>query len=100
MAVLTKEDTLTNVDKDEIRVDVEQGIQNVIECARGVESYFLKKKLEIVALKPELQIKDDIVELRTELLRKDELLKRNYEKINHWMSILSEVQAAPAGIGK
>jgi mediator of RNA polymerase II transcription subunit 28 len=85
------------LDRDEIRVDVEQGIQGVIESARSMESYFLKKRLEIAAQKPELLIKDDANELRLELIRKDELLKKNYEKISHWQSILSDVQAATAG---
>jgi len=95
---LTKEDTLTNVDRDEIRVDVEQGIFNVIESARTMEAYFLKKRLEISSQKPELLIKDDANELRLELIRKDELLKKNYEKINHWQSILSDVQGVTAGL--
>lgn len=82
------------MDRDEIRADVEQGISNVIECARTVESYFLKKRQEISAQKPELQIKDDSNELRLEMMRKDELLKKNYEKISHWQNILSDVQAA------
>ncbi|XP_021948880.1 basic salivary proline-rich protein 1 isoform X1 [Folsomia candida] len=99
LASLTKEDTLTNVDRDEIRADVEQGISNVIECARTVESYFLKKRQEISAQKPELQIKDDSNELRLEMMRKDELLKKNYEKISHWQNILSDVQAAGKQVG-
>lgn len=100
LASLTKEDTLTNVDKDEIRVDVDQGLQNLIENARMMESYFLKKRLEIGMLKPELLVKDDSNELRLELIRKDDLLKKNYEKINHWQSILSDVQPVAPAAGK
>lgn len=81
------------MDKDEIRADVEQGLLNVISSARTVEAYFLKKRLEIAAQKPELQIKDDSNELRLEVMRKDELLKKNFEKITHWQSILNDVQS-------
>ncbi|CAL8074561.1 unnamed protein product [Orchesella dallaii] len=94
LAAITKEDTLTNVDKDEIRVDVEQGITNFVEQARSMEGYFLKKRLEIAAQKPELIIKDDASELRYELVRKEDLLKKNYEKINFWQSILADLQSA------
>lgn len=59
-----------------------------------MEGYFLKKRLEIAAQKPELIIKDDASELRFELYRKDELLKKNHEKINYWQSILADLQAA------
>ncbi|ODN01655.1 Mediator of RNA polymerase II transcription subunit 28 [Orchesella cincta] len=96
LAAITKEDTLTNVDKDEIRVDVEQGLLNFVDQARSMEGYFLKKRLEIAAQKPELIIKDDASELRFEMVRKDELLKKNYEKINVWQSILADLQSAGA----
>jgi hypothetical protein len=98
LSALTKEDTLTNVDKHEIRADVEQGISNVLQNARAMESYFLKKRLEIATQKPELLIKDELNELKMESMRKDELLKKNYEKINHWQSILSDVQSASTGL--
>jgi len=100
LAAITKEDTLTNVDKDEIRVDADQGISNFIEQARSMDGYFLKKRLEIAAQKPELIVKDDASELRIELFRKDELLKKNYEKINHWQSILADLQSAGPQQGK
>lgn len=93
LAAITKEDTLTNVDKDEIRIDAEQGIVNFVDQARSMEGYFLKKRLEIAAQKPELVVKDDASELRFELLRKDELLKKNYDKISHWQTILADLQS-------
>lgn len=81
------------MDKDEIRIDAEQGITNFIDQARAMEGYFLKKRLEIGSQKPELVIKDDASELKYELYRKDELLKKNYEKINYWQSILADLQS-------
>jgi hypothetical protein len=92
LSALTKEDTLTNVDRDEIRVDVEEGLTNFMEKARTMESYFLKKRLEIASQKPELLIRDELNELKMESMRKDELLKKNHEKIAHWQAILSDVQ--------
>lgn len=62
----------------------------MIDAARHMECYFLKKRLEIAKEKPELIVKDDTNELRSELVRKDELLKKNFEKMNYWLSILAE----------
>lgn len=56
---MTKEDTLSNLDRDEIKVDAELTLQNFIESARAMEGYFLKKRLQIAAQKPELLVKDD-----------------------------------------
>jgi mediator of RNA polymerase II transcription subunit 28 len=100
LTAVTKEDTLTNVDKDEIRVDVEQCLQNFIEQARAMEGYFLKKRLHIASQKPELLIKDDVSELRFEVMRKEELVKKNYEKIAYWQSILADLQSSTTVSGK
>jgi len=71
-----------------------------MERARAVEAYFLKKRLHIAHLKPELVLKDETNELRLELMRKDELLKKNYDRIGQWQSILADVQSGNASSGK
>ncbi len=98
--MVTKEDTLSNLDHDELRVDTEHALQELMEKAHAMEGYFLKKRLHIAHLKPELVLKDDTNELRLELMRKDELLKKNYEKINQWQNILADVQSVTTTSGK
>ena len=82
------------MDREEIKVDVEQSIQNFIEQARAMEGYFLKKRPHIAAKKPELLVRDDSNELRFEINRKDDLIKKNFEKIAYWQSILADLQAS------
>ena len=98
--MVTKEDTLSNLDHDELRVDTEHAIQDLMEQAHMMEGYFLKKRLHIAHLKPELVLKDDTSELRLELMRKDELLKKNYDKMSQWQSILADVQSVTTASGK
>lgn len=93
MNVLTKEDALQNMDKDEIAVDVDHTILKFIDLARQLEAFFLQKRFLLSALKPESVVKDDISDLRLELARKDELIKRHYEKITQWQSLLADLQA-------
>lgn len=90
--VLTKDEPSPNSDKDETKVEVEQTTLRFIDLARQMEAFFLQKRFLLSALKPELVIKEDINELRLELGRKEELLKRHYEKINHWQNMLADVQ--------
>lgn len=91
--VLTKEDALQTMDKDEIAVDVDHTILKFIDLARQLEAFFLQKRFLLSALKPESVVKEDISDLRTELARKDELIKRHYEKIAQWQSLLADLQA-------
>ena len=39
-------------------------------------------------------LKEDSDEMKRELLRKDELIKRHYEKLGDWQSLLQDMQAA------
>nr|CAD7258008.1 unnamed protein product [Timema shepardi] len=79
--VLTKEEALSTMEKDEIRVEVDHTILRFIDLARQMEAFFLQKRFLLSALKPELVVKEDTNELRLELVRKEELIKRHYEKI-------------------
>jgi len=97
---ITKDDRLTNLDSDEIKIDADQAIQNLVESAQGMEAYFLKKKLHIAQEKPELILKDECNDLRAELFRKDELLKKNHEKLGHWQAILSDLQSVTSAGSK
>ncbi|XP_034234170.1 mediator of RNA polymerase II transcription subunit 28-like isoform X2 [Thrips palmi] len=92
--ILTKDDSITSMDKDEIRAEVDQTISRVIDLARQTESYFLQKRFLLSALKPEFIVKEDITDLKTELLRKDELIKKHYEKINQWQNLLVDLRSA------
>ena len=80
------------MDKDEISVDVDHTILKFIDLARQLEAFFLQKRFLLSALKPESVVKEDINDLRAELNRKDELIKRHYEKISAWQTLLADLQ--------
>lgn len=89
---MTKEEAVPNSDKDEMKVEVEQTTLRFIDLARQMEAFFLQKRFLLSALKPEMIVKEDINEYRLELARKDELLKRHYEKIAIWQTLLADLQ--------
>ncbi|KAK3910569.1 Mediator of RNA polymerase II transcription subunit 28 [Frankliniella fusca] len=92
--VLTRDDALAHMEKDEVRAEVDQTISRVIDLARQTEGYFLQKRFLLSALKPELIVKEDISDLKGELARKDELIKKHYEKINQWQNLLMDLRSA------
>ncbi|KAJ9592496.1 hypothetical protein L9F63_015912, partial [Diploptera punctata] len=92
LTVLTKEEALPGMEKDEIRVEVDHTILRFIDLARQMEAFFLQKRFLLSALKPELIVKEDTNELRLELVRKEELIKRHYEKIAVWQNLLADLQ--------
>ncbi|PNF17082.1 Mediator of RNA polymerase II transcription subunit 28 [Cryptotermes secundus] len=92
LSVLTKEEVLPTMEKDEIRVEVDHTILRFIDLARQMEAFFLQKRFLLSALKPELVVKEDTNELRQELVRKEELIKRHYEKIAVWQNLFADLQ--------
>ena len=44
--------------------------------------------------KPEMILKEDSDEMKREILRKDELIKKHYEKLGDWQSLLQDMQAS------
>lgn len=117
MSILTKDEGVGSnaiggpggltVDKEEARGEVEQGTLRFIDLARQMEAFFLQKRFLLSALKPELVVKEDINDLRIELARKEDLIKRHYEKIAVWQSLLADLQGwakspaqGPAPTGK
>ncbi|XP_014471365.1 PREDICTED: mediator of RNA polymerase II transcription subunit 28 [Dinoponera quadriceps] len=102
LSILTKDEGLGNngigisggvtVDKDEARAEVEQVTLRFIDLARQMEAFFLQKRFLLSALKPELVIKEDINDLKLELARKEDLIKRHYDKIAVWQSLLADLQ--------
>ena len=44
-------------------------------------------------------LKEDTVELKAELVRKDELIKKHYDKLGHWQTMLADVQGVQGGGG-
>lgn len=57
-----------------------------------MEAFFIQKRFLLSALKPELMLKEENLDLRYEINRKDELIKKHYERIEHWKNMLSEQQ--------
>lgn len=80
------------VDKDEARAEVDQVTLRFIDLARQMEAFFLQKRFLLSALKPELVVKEDINDLKAELTRKEELIKKHYDKIAVWQSLLADLQ--------
>ncbi|XP_066259316.1 mediator of RNA polymerase II transcription subunit 28 [Euwallacea similis] len=100
--VLTKEEAVPTVDKDEIKVEVEHTMHRFIDLARQMEAFFLQKRFLLSALKPEMNVKEDINELKLELGRKEELIKRHYDKIVVWQNLLADLHSyakSPAQAG-
>jgi hypothetical protein len=58
LSVLTKEEVLPTMEKDEIRVEVDHTILRFIDLARQMEAFFLQKRFLLSALKPELVVKE------------------------------------------
>lgn len=80
------------MEKDDISVDVDHSVLKLIDLARQLEAFFLQKRFLLSALKPESVVKEDINDLKTELQRKEELVKRHYEKITAWQTLLADLQ--------
>lgn len=79
-----------------------------IDLARQIETFFIQKRFLVYSHKPELILREDSSELRAEIQRKDELIRRHYDKMAHWQSLLQDMkeqeqqqqtppQNAPAG---
>ncbi|XP_068626135.1 lysine-specific demethylase 4C-like [Battus philenor] len=86
--VLTKQEFSPCVEKEEVKVEVER----FIDHARQLEAFFLQKRFLLSAMKPELLVKEDNNDLKCELQRKDELLRRHYDKVTQWHSLLADLQ--------
>jgi hypothetical protein len=56
--VLTKEEVQPTMEKDEIRVELDNTILRFIDLARQMEAFFLQKRFLLSALKPELIVKE------------------------------------------
>lgn len=56
--MLTKEEALPSMDKDEIKVEVDHTVLRFIDLARQMEAFFLQKRFLLSALKPELVVKE------------------------------------------
>ncbi|XP_061725423.1 probable lysine-specific demethylase 4B [Cydia pomonella] len=86
--VLTKQEASPSVEKEEVKVEVER----FIDLARQMEAFFLQKRFLLSAMKPELLVREDNNELKCELQRKEELLRRHYDKISQWQTLLADLQ--------
>jgi len=89
----------TQDNKEELRTDAEQNVSKFIEVAKQLETFFLQRRLQLSVIKPDQLVKEDSNELKLEITRKDELIKKHYEKINVWLSMLADLpsSATPGG---
>ncbi|XP_055694118.1 mediator of RNA polymerase II transcription subunit 28 isoform X2 [Lutzomyia longipalpis] len=93
---LAKEEPATEMDKDALKLEVDQTTTKFIHLARQMEAFFLQKRFLLSVLKPELVLKEENLDLRYEIQRKDELIRKHYEKIDQWKSLLMDQQPMPA----
>uniref|UniRef100_A0A1B0CKM4 Mediator of RNA polymerase II transcription subunit 28 n=1 Tax=Lutzomyia longipalpis TaxID=7200 RepID=A0A1B0CKM4_LUTLO len=89
---LAKEEPATEMDKDALKLEVDQTTTKFIHLARQMEAFFLQKRFLLSVLKPELVLKEENLDLRYEIQRKDELIRKHYEKIDQWKSLLMDQQ--------
>ncbi|GAB0098598.1 Mediator of RNA polymerase II transcription subunit 28 [Sergentomyia squamirostris] len=92
---LAKEEPSTEIDKDALKLEVDQTTTKFIHLARQMEAFFLQKRFLLSTLKPELVLKEENLDLRYEIQRKDELIRKHYEKIDQWKSLLTDQQPMP-----
>lgn len=57
-----------------------------------MEAFFIQKRFLLSALKPELVLKEENNDMRYELTRKDDLIRRHYDKIDQWKTLLADLQ--------
>lgn len=90
---LTKQESASGgTDKDEIKLEVDLTTMKFIDLARQMEAFFLQKRFLLSALKPELLLKEENLDLKHEITRKEELIRKHYEKIDEWKSLLQDQQ--------
>lgn len=51
------------MEKDEIRVEMDQSVMRFLDLARQMEAFFLQKRFLLSALKPELVVREVIFNL-------------------------------------
>lgn len=90
---LTKQEASTGVEKDEIGMEVDLTTMKFIDLARQMEAFFIQKRFLLSALKPQLVLKEENLDLRMEISRKDDMIKKHYESIERWKTMLSDTQA-------
>lgn len=57
-----------------------------------MEAFFIQKRFLLSALKPELVLKEENNDMRYEMTRKDDLIRRHYDKIDQWKTLLADLQ--------
>lgn len=80
------------MEKDEISMEVDLTTMKFIDLARQMETFFIQKRFLLSALKPQLVLKEENLDLRFEINRKDEMIKKHYESIERWRTMLSDAQ--------
>lgn len=76
-------------------MDVDLTTTRFIDLARQVEAFFIQQRFLLSALKPQLVLKEENQDLRLEINRKDEVIKKHYDRIELYKSMLSDSPAQP-----
>lgn len=94
MSTLTQEDTMFDRSPETLQHELENKVLRFTELARQLETFFSQKRFLLYSHKPEMILKEDSDEMKRELLRKDELIKKHYEKLGDWQSLLQDMQGS------
>ncbi|XP_055848833.1 mediator of RNA polymerase II transcription subunit 28 [Episyrphus balteatus] len=89
---LTKQESNTGNNKEEIDLEVQKTTNKFIDVARQMEAFFLQKRFLVSTLKPDMLIKDENLELRNEITRKEALINKHYNRLEEWKNCLSDIQ--------
>lgn len=73
-------------------MEVDLTTMKFIDLARQMEAFFIQKRFLLSVLKPQLVLKEENVDLRWEINRKEEMIKKHYESIERWKTMLSDAQ--------
>lgn len=73
-------------------MEVDLTTMKFIDLARQMEAFFIQKRFVLSCLKPQWIIKEENLDLKLEIARKDEMIKKHYERIEHWKNMLSDTQ--------
>src|SRR5438034_11705608 len=77
-------------DSEEVKTSVDQTVSRFLDAGKGLEAFFLQKRLYLSAHHPEQLIAEDINDIKIEIQRKENVIQKTQEKVQHWMRILSD----------
>lgn len=88
--VLANNNCQQSAETEELKLSVEQCVNEFIERGRELEIFFMQKRFQSSSQKPEQIIAEDLNEIKSEIQRKDQLIERFNQKLETWQQILDD----------